>query len=520
MGLLDNTTQQTYYQGNNYGNYQFTSLEDVINQFMIAYVGEEKTISKARRTDVAFHAQRAMQELSFDTFKSVKSQEITLPPSNTMILPHDYVNYAKLSWSDSSGIEHIIYPTSKTSNPFKIAQDSDGNYDFVATSGTIEDLYNADFTTALSSANNWSRTLAANNANNPVGNSTLGNDVVNAVGGVLTFTSEAFNYQGVVSGRAYAVWQEFNVANMDILDAQATGLSAASQTNANEGVLRFGISSTPGHANTNLLKSSPSLNDQTTTGLPDAPNFLPAPAGTGTNGLAYVEWSSGDTVTSSTIQSLTNIDVSMYNTVYVLITSYTPMTEILTDSLVTGTLIDEVPATLTSTNTLDTVVITYEGASPNLVRDNDSTTWTNYKSSTPSENQDDYQDDTYWPNNQKRYGLDPQHAQVNGSFYIDILKGLIHFSSNISGKTVLLDYISDSLGTDGEMQVHKFAEEAMYKWIAHGILSTRANTPEYIIQRFNKEKFAAKRLAKLRLSNLKIEELTQILRGKSKHIKH
>jgi hypothetical protein len=60
MGLLDNTTQQAYYQGNNYGNYQFTSLEDVINQFMIAYVGEEKIISKARRTDVAFHAQRAM----------------------------------------------------------------------------------------------------------------------------------------------------------------------------------------------------------------------------------------------------------------------------------------------------------------------------------------------------------------------------------------------------------------------------------------------------------------------------
>jgi hypothetical protein len=35
-----------------------------------------------------------------------------------------------------------------------------------------------------------------------------------------------------------------------------------------------------------------------------------------------------------------------------------------------------------------------------------------------------------------------------------------------------------------------------------------------------KEKFAAIRKAKLRLSSLKIEELTQILRGKSKQIKH
>ena len=85
---------------------------------------------------------------------------------------------------------------------------------------------------------------------------------------------------------------------------------------------------------------------------------------------------------------------------------------------------------------------------------------------------------------------------------------------------MILDYISDSLGTDGEMQVHKFAEEAMYKHIAHAILATRANTPEYIVQRLKKERFAAVRTAKLRLSSLKLEELTQILRGKSKQIKH
>ena len=116
--------------------------------------------------------------------------------------------------------------------------------------------------------------------------------------------------------------------------------------------------------------------------------------------------------------------------------------------------------------------------------------------------------------------LEPQHAQINGSFFIDDLKGKIHFSSNISGKTVILDYISDSLGTDGEMQVHKFAEDAMYKWIAHAILSTKSNIPEYVVRRYQKDKFAATRQAKLRLSNVKLEELTQILRGKSKHIKH
>ena len=84
---------------------------------------------------------------------------------------------------------------------------------------------------------------------------------------------------------------------------------------------------------------------------------------------------------------------------------------------------------------------------------------------------------------------------------------------------MILDYISDSLGTNEEMQVHKFAEEAMYKWIAHAILST-SSYGQTLVPRLTREKFAAVRKAKLRLSNLKLEELTQILRGKSKQIKH
>ena len=127
MGLLD-ATQQSYHDGNNHGNYQFTSLTDIINQFIVAYVGENKIIRKIERTDVAFHAQRALQELSFDTFKSCKAQEITVPASLQMILPQDYVNYTKISWVDSAGIKHLLYPTSKTSNPTNPIQDADGDF--------------------------------------------------------------------------------------------------------------------------------------------------------------------------------------------------------------------------------------------------------------------------------------------------------------------------------------------------------------------------------------------------------
>ena len=151
-----------------------------------------------------------------------------------------------------------------------------------------------------------------------------------------------------------------------------------------------------------------------------------------------------------------------------------------------------------------------------------SDTFTNYKTHRPSENNindyQDYQNDIYWPNEGKRYGLDPQHAQINGSYYIDCVGGKIHFSSNLSGKTIVLKYLS-SQGY-GELRVHKFAEEAIYKAIICDVMSSRANVPEYAIRRYKKEKFSSRRNAKLRLSNIKLEELIQVLRGKSKQIKH
>ena len=70
-----------------------------------------------------------------------------------------------------------------------------------------------------------------------------------------------------------------------------------------------------------------------------------------------------------------------------------------------------------------------------------------------------------------------------------------------------------------EMVVHKFCEEAVYKHIMYGLVSGRSNMPEHIVQRFKKERFAETRKAKIRLSNIKMEEFTQVLKGISKHIK-
>ena len=461
MGLLGNTKQQQYYNGTNHGDYQFTSLNDIINQFIIAYVGENKIISKAKRVDVAFHAQRALQELSFDTLKSIKAQEITVPATLQMTLPQDYVNYTKVSWVDGSGIKHVLYPTSKTSNPTNYTQDSNGNFRIEAV-GTI-------------SGGSDTMYMDVKYSNILVGMT---------VSGV-----------GIVPGTkvtAAIVSSNRTVLTLDTaLDLTISLGSSAAVTNAT-------YIFTNGDVDESLLQEPLT---QVFTEVAQV-----------TSGNAFIDFQ-----TALSGISIGDLVSSEYFPVGTVITGITSDPSTTPDGDV-GT---RIYVSKASTN---------PGINPNLYnkvitftsQTSQSDTWSNYKSSTPSEiNSDDYEDDTYWPLDGQRYGIDPQHAQVNGSFYIDTISGKIYFSSNISGKTVILDYISDSLGTDDEMQVHKFAEEAMYKHIAYAMLST-SSLPihQQLAPRFKKEKFAATRQAKLRLSNIKLEELTQILRGKSKQIKH
>jgi len=200
MAYLDNTTQKDYYQGRDFGSYQFCSLEDIINQFMVVYVGEGKAIPKAKRIDVAFHAQRALAELSFDTLKSIKSQQIDIPPSLTMILPHDYVNYTKVSWTDSAGIKHPLYETKHTSNPFQIRQETNGEYEFPE---GLEIVVNNDFSEALT--NPWFF-----NPFSGISSTGLGSDIT-IVSEVLTFGHSSHGDFGEAHGKALSAWQALDI---------------------------------------------------------------------------------------------------------------------------------------------------------------------------------------------------------------------------------------------------------------------------------------------------------------------
>jgi hypothetical protein len=120
----------------------------------------------------------------------------------------------------------------------------------------------------------------------------------------------------------------------------------------------------------------------------------------------------------------------------------------------------------------------------------------------------------------QKYGLSPEEAQANGKFTINERLGSISVSSDLAGKLVIFEYISDGLAYDEDMLVPKMAEQAIYMHIMHGILSTRSQVPEYVINRYKKERSSALRNAKIRLSNIKTEEIAQVFRNKAKWIKH
>jgi len=283
----------------NLGGYAYTSLDDVINGFMAIYVGEQKLIADVKRTDVIFHAKRGLQEFSYDTLKSIKSQEITIPSSLSVAFPQDYVNYTMISYIDAQGAKHPMKP--------------------------------------------------ANNLHTSPGSVPLQD-------GKGQITTDNFGDQ----------------------------LEGTSITNE-----RWAT------ANMNLL-----------------------------NG---------------------NISKSEF--------------------------------------------AAYE----------------DYLTATPGSGQ--------------RYGGSPEMMQNNGWFNMNERDGVISFSSDMSGRLILLEYISDGLAYSNDMRIPKMAEDALYAHIIHAIISTRINQPEYIVQRLKKERYAKMRNAKIRLSNIKLSEIVQVMRGKSKWIK-
>lgn len=81
----------------NWGSYQYVSLQDIVNNFLLMYSGNHSLVNNEERYKILFHAKRAIQELNYDAFKEIKVLELMVPDSLRYILPSDYVNWVRIS---------------------------------------------------------------------------------------------------------------------------------------------------------------------------------------------------------------------------------------------------------------------------------------------------------------------------------------------------------------------------------------------------------------------------------------
>jgi hypothetical protein len=119
------------------------------------------------------------------------------------------------------------------------------------------------------------------------------------------------------------------------------------------------------------------------------------------------------------------------------------------------------------------------------------------------------------------YGLNTETANANPTFRIDKKSGVINFSSGMTNKLCILEYVSDGMeGGDASLiTVNKLFEEYIYAYIRYSILSSKLGVQEYIVNRARREKTALLRNAKIRMSNIHPGRLLMSLRGQDKWIK-
>jgi hypothetical protein len=120
-----------------------------------------------------------------------------------------------------------------------------------------------------------------------------------------------------------------------------------------------------------------------------------------------------------------------------------------------------------------------------------------------------------------RFGMETSRANINGTYRIDKKLGVIRFSSDVSGKTVVIEYVTDGLNdlTEAEIKVNKLAEDYLYKHIANQILNHKLGVQEYIVRRVKNEAFAALKNLKIRMMDIHPMDLVQAGRGRDKWIK-
>lgn len=124
----------------NWGSYQYVSLFDIVNNFMLMHTGNHSLINNEERYKVLFHAKRAIQELNYDAFKEVKVLELSVTDSLRYVLPSDFVNWVRISLYKDGWLRPLT-ENIQTLSATSYLQDNSGNILFDINGNVLEPQY-------------------------------------------------------------------------------------------------------------------------------------------------------------------------------------------------------------------------------------------------------------------------------------------------------------------------------------------------------------------------------------------
>ena len=122
-----NLDTQYYNDSANFGEYQYTSLEEIVNNFMYEQ-DDDSYVAQADRNRVALFGKKGVRELYYDVVNEVIAIELDLNPALTIALPHDYIQYVRISWVDTAGRLHPLAVDNSLNLSQAYLQDNDYNF--------------------------------------------------------------------------------------------------------------------------------------------------------------------------------------------------------------------------------------------------------------------------------------------------------------------------------------------------------------------------------------------------------
>lgn len=122
---------QIYYENDdNWGEYSFVGLEDIVNNFTQNYTGDSSLLGYIPRSKIIYQAKQGIKQFTFEALAQVKVVELELGEANDVILPQNFVSYVRISWVDKKTGQ--IHPMSQNKHhPLGMAYLQDNNADIL-----------------------------------------------------------------------------------------------------------------------------------------------------------------------------------------------------------------------------------------------------------------------------------------------------------------------------------------------------------------------------------------------------